>query len=96
MTTMKLDLVTTVNLIPFSYKSCHDTSISHTGAAITVHYQKEIGAKVHCIFGGRVISFYHGYYCQYVVWVCLLLCFYMYVMCVCIEGYEVLTLHQQL
>lgn len=43
-------------------------------ATITVHYQKEIGGKVRCIFGGwnrRVISCYHGYYCQYVVCVCV-------------------------
>ncbi len=87
---IQLDPITTVNLNLCSYESCHDTSVSHTTATIIAHYQKEIGAKVCCIFGGpicrwnrRVISCYHGYFCQYVVWV--FLCFYMYVTCVCVS-----------
>lgn len=35
-------------------------------------------------FWWRVVSFYHGYYCQYIVSVGLLLCFYMFVTCVCV------------
>lgn len=42
---------TTVNLSPCSYKSCRDTRISHTSTIITVHYQKEIGAKYTAFLG---------------------------------------------
>lgn len=86
----QLDPVTTVNLNLCSYESCHDTSVSHTTATITVHYQKEIEAKVCCILAPHLQMKQEGYFL--LSWLLLSVCclgVFVYVSCVCLDGNEV-------